>query len=254
MWTWCWTNTTNGLRASSIPTVACCTRLHPWSATVRRESGLRAAARTIERARLRQGHDDPDASIDHWTALVAGRWSLVDHFDADGRRFVLAVKNDPMQPDPRGLTDTERQVVEFVGLGRTAKQIAYTLGVTPSAVKNTTQRVQRKLGLASGAELAAFFAPAGLRRKMAEVQIAGEPWLLASAPLADPDRLALLTPAEQEVALLLLAGSTNADIARRRGSAERTVANQVASIFGKLRARSRSELAACLSTPAREAT
>ncbi len=51
-----------------------------------------------------------------------------------------------------------------------------------------------------------------------------------------------LTAAEREVARLMAAGLSNADIARRRGSSPRTVANQAASIFGKLGVRSRLEL------------
>jgi DNA-binding NarL/FixJ family response regulator len=43
-----------------------------------------------------------------------------------------------------------------------------------------------------------------------------------------------LTPAEADVARLLGCGLSNAGIAARRGSSERTVANQVASIFRKM--------------------
>ncbi len=53
-----------------------------------------------------------------------------------------------------------------------------------------------------------------------------------------------LTPAEREVARLVLEGLSNAEIARRRGRSIRTVANQVASIFAKAGAGSRRELAA----------
>jgi DNA-binding NarL/FixJ family response regulator len=51
-----------------------------------------------------------------------------------------------------------------------------------------------------------------------------------------------LTAAESEVARYLLEGRSNAEIARRRGSSERTVANQVSSVFRKLGVRSRLEL------------
>jgi DNA-binding NarL/FixJ family response regulator len=52
-----------------------------------------------------------------------------------------------------------------------------------------------------------------------------------------------LTPAEREVALLIRHGLSNAEIARARGVAVRTVANQVASLFQKLGVGSRLELA-----------
>jgi DNA-binding CsgD family transcriptional regulator len=51
-----------------------------------------------------------------------------------------------------------------------------------------------------------------------------------------------LTQAEREVASLLLAGLSNAEIALRRATSPRTVANQVASLFRKLGLGSRHEL------------
>jgi len=55
-----------------------------------------------------------------------------------------------------------------------------------------------------------------------------------------------LTDAEREVALLLLAGLSNAQIAERRHAAVRTVCNQVQGLYRKLGVSSRSELAAKL--------
>jgi DNA-binding NarL/FixJ family response regulator len=51
-----------------------------------------------------------------------------------------------------------------------------------------------------------------------------------------------LTDAERHVLAALLAGKSNADIAKERETAARTVANQVARLFKKLAVRSRSEL------------
>lgn len=205
---------------------------------------LRAAVRARDKARLLT--DDPDAAMAAWEGLVAGRWSLVDRFEENGRRYVVAVPNDPDVPDPRGLTRRERQVAEFVGLGQASKRIAYTLGLTPSSVDTAAMQAARKLGLAGRAELAAFFSPGGLRAKLAEVAIAGERLLVGStAPLSD-ERVAMLTEAERDVAAALLAGATMAAIAGRRGSSTTTVETQIASIYRKLGARSRAELAARL--------
>lgn len=60
-----------------------------------------------------------------------------------------------------------------------------------------------------------------------------------------------LSLAEREVVQLIATGSSNATIAQRRGSSPRTVANQVASIFRKLRVHSRLELYALLARSAR---
>jgi DNA-binding NarL/FixJ family response regulator len=165
---------------------------------------LREAVRRIERARTAQGRSDPDAAMESWEGLVDGRWSLVDRFDTDGKRFIIAVKNDPAHPDPRGLTPREREVS------------------------------------------AAFFAPAGLRAKLAELTISGEKLLFGAYPLVNRRQLEKLTDAEREVVAHLVAGSTNGDIARRRGTSENTVANQVYAIFLKLGVHSRAELAARL--------
>ena len=214
-----------------------------------RES-LREAVRRIDKLRAMAGRSDPDAAMQAWQGLVEGRWSLVDYFDSDQRRFVVAIKNDPVHADPRGLTMRERQVAEFVGLGRSSKEISYTLGVSHSAVTNCTSRAQRKLGLASRTELAAFFAPSGLRARLAEVSLSHETLAVGSYALVDERQIEELTDSERDVLTHLVAGSTNDDIAKRRNTSDRTVANQVQSIYRKLSVSSRSELAARLQSVA----
>lgn len=207
---------------------------------------LREAVRTIERLRGGGERDRPEKVLPLWQGLVEGRWSLIDRFDSDGRRFVLAVRNEAGRDDPRGLTARERQVAEYTGLGYSVKAIAYTLGLSSAAVSNCTARVLCKLGLASRVELAAFFAPNGVRARLRTASVAGEELLVGCcAPFVTP-RLAALTESERDVLDDLLRGSTNRDIASRRGSSERTVANQIQSIFRKFEVRSRAELAAGL--------
>ncbi|MGR9108793.1 MAG: LuxR C-terminal-related transcriptional regulator [Gammaproteobacteria bacterium] len=211
---------------------------------------LRDTVRRLDRIRSQSGRSDPDAALAAWEGLVQGRWSLVDHFDTDRRRFVVAIRNDPTYADPRGLTMRERQVAEWIGLGQSTKAIGYNLGISQSAVTNCTARVQLKLGLASLAEIAAFFAPTGLRTKLAEYVVRGEALLVGAYPLVDEDRVKDLTDAEKAILAQLLAGSTNGDIAQRRKTSAYTVANQVQTIFRKIGVRSRSELAARLQCPA----
>lgn len=71
-------------------------------------------------------------------------------------------------------------------------------------------------------------------------------FVVASYPAARASVLANLSESEQSVALLASAGLRNRDIARRRASAERTVANQLAAVFRKLGIASRAELALLL--------
>ena len=122
---------------------------------------LRGAVCRLDKLRTVEGRRGPDHALPAWEGLVNGGWSLVDHFDANGRRYVSALKNDPSFPDPRGLTERERQVAEFLGQGHAVKKISYMLGISRSAVNNCTARAIHKLGLRSLAELSAFFAPTG---------------------------------------------------------------------------------------------
>lgn len=207
---------------------------------------LRSAVLQVDKARTAAGRKELDAALDAWEALIRGRWSLVDKFDSDGRRFVAAVRNDPRFPDPRGLSLRERQVAEYVAMGRSAKEIAYLLGASPASVENSTRRAQAKLGLASRVELAAFFASGGIRARLAQVAVADDVLLIGSTDSLSEKKLAGVTSAEREVLALIIAGSTNQDIARRRGTSANTTANQVQAIFRKFGARSRVELMARL--------
>jgi DNA-binding CsgD family transcriptional regulator len=116
-------------------------------------SALRDAARAIDRARGRLRHRAPDEAVDAWRALVAGRWSLVDRFESDGRRYVIACANPLGAAGPAGLTSRERDVVRMRAAARPLKLIAYELGLGLSTVAGDLQRAIDKLGLRSSAEL-----------------------------------------------------------------------------------------------------
>ncbi len=203
---------------------------------------LRDAVLRIDKLRTSDGRHDPDAALGNWEALVRGRWSIVDKFDTDGRRFVVAVRNDPRFGDCRGLSLQERQVAEFIGLGRSTKEVAYILGIPPASAENSARRVQVKLGLKSRAELVAFFAPQGVRARLATMMVGNDPVLIGSSIAGERWKVAGLTESENAVLSLLVAGSSNQDIALKRSTSARTVANQIQSIFRKLSVRSRGEL------------
>jgi DNA-binding CsgD family transcriptional regulator len=120
---------------------------------------LRRAAKAIDRARSK-ARSNEDEALDLWQGLVAGRWSLVDRFDSDGRRFLIAHKNDPDVTDPRALTLRERQVLAYAAMGHPLKLIAYSLGLSSSTVSGNRQRAMRKLGLRTHADVVRLFAPA----------------------------------------------------------------------------------------------
>jgi DNA-binding CsgD family transcriptional regulator len=115
--------------------------------------GLRDAVKRIETARGKQRRTDPDAATEAWTAMVSGRWSLVDKFESGGRRYVVARRNEHALRDPRGLTQRERAVVNLAGLGKPNKLIGYELGLAESTVGSHLSTAMRKLGASSRVEL-----------------------------------------------------------------------------------------------------
>lgn len=121
-------------------------------ATTVREA-LRTAVRRQERARGRQRRTDPDGATEAWTALVSGRWSLVDRFERDGRRYIVARANAHALPDPRGLTERERGVVHLAALGKHNKLSAYELGISASTVASHLSSAMKKLGARTRVDL-----------------------------------------------------------------------------------------------------
>jgi DNA-binding CsgD family transcriptional regulator len=103
---------------------------------------LQDALARIDAAR-RQGDD---RAVDIWAGLVAGRWSLVEHFERAGRRYFLAYRNDPELARVRALTPRELQVASYASLGHSNKLIAYTLGLAVPTVARYLERARRKLG------------------------------------------------------------------------------------------------------------
>jgi DNA-binding CsgD family transcriptional regulator len=114
---------------------------------------LRDAVKRQERARGRARREDPEGATEMWTALVAGTWSLVDHFETGGRRYIVARKNPHDCPDPRALGERERAVANLAALGKSNKLIAYELGIAESTVATHLSTAMHKLGVKSRVEL-----------------------------------------------------------------------------------------------------
>jgi DNA-binding CsgD family transcriptional regulator len=107
---------------------------------------LETAVRVIERARA--GHcGSPGEALESWKGLVAARWSLVDTFERDGKRYVVARENRPRTTGIPGLTWTETNVVAYAARGMTTKEVAYTLGISASTVRVLMMRAARRCGV-----------------------------------------------------------------------------------------------------------
>jgi DNA-binding CsgD family transcriptional regulator len=118
---------------------------------------LRDAAVQIDHARGKLRKSDPAAAIEMWKSLTDGRWSLVDWFDSDRRRFVLALPNTPKVVDPRGLSERESLVATYAVQGDSGKLIGYRLGISKSLVSTALKGAMRKLGVKTRAQLVERF-------------------------------------------------------------------------------------------------
>lgn len=116
-------------------------------------TALRESVVRLEKARGKMRREDPEDAVSSWQGLVDARWTLVDQFDRDGRRFIVAHSNDAPTYSLATLSPRELQVVALVALGHADKQVAYELGLSPSTVRVLVMRATRKLKLNSRAEL-----------------------------------------------------------------------------------------------------
>jgi DNA-binding CsgD family transcriptional regulator len=105
------------------------------------------------RSEAKKSKHDAEKALEIWKGLVAGRWSLVDHFDTDGKRFLLAVKNTPRVDRRADLTPRERRVCTLAAMGHRDKEISYLLGLSLGSITASLHRARVKLDVKSRAEL-----------------------------------------------------------------------------------------------------
>jgi DNA-binding CsgD family transcriptional regulator len=162
-----------------------------------------------------------------WSAGATQRVSIVRWVDQDG---------------PTRLTRAEFELVRAVALGQGPKQAAAERGVEWATARTRLSRALHKLGLRSSAQLPGFWH--GLAGKASSLRSNdGTERLIFEARCFAPAVAAALTSAEHDLLLAVLAGLDSKEIARRRNTSVRTVANQLATLFRKYRASTKGELA-----------
>jgi DNA-binding CsgD family transcriptional regulator len=118
---------------------------------------LARAAKDMDRARGKLRRIDPDEASALWRALVRGEWSLVEWFDHDGKRFLLAQANAVPVAGRKALTRREREVVACAAMGHSNKLIAYDLGLSTGTVAVLLTRAAKKLGVSGRVALIRAF-------------------------------------------------------------------------------------------------
>ncbi len=120
--------------------------------TERREM-FRDAALGLDRTRRELGKTESDRVRPLWEGLMRGRLTLVDWFDADGRRLILIKLNGSKSGCACGLTVREREVALSAALGESNKITGYRLGISPSRVSTLLRTAMQKLGVRTKAQL-----------------------------------------------------------------------------------------------------
>jgi DNA-binding CsgD family transcriptional regulator len=180
-------------------------------------------------------------------ALLAGKLGILD-MERRGTelRGIFQVRQRPF-------TEREREVMTLLLRGASEPEIGRRFNITRQCVSGHATNALAKMGIPS--KFLALQAWACLKEvertkglaTFAELEVSGEELVSIRSPI--PMRLDLeskMSAAETHVAWLTCDGLSNREIAEIRGSSERTVANQIGSLFQKLGIARRTELAMLL--------
>jgi DNA-binding NarL/FixJ family response regulator len=202
---------------------------------------------------MRSAFDVPDTEVslgDFWLPLVRGERLVVEHtFSSQRCHVVLRRWCGPKA----SLTFAQRELLRRLVLGQPQKAVALELGTSAAAVTQRAQRCLRRLGLRCRLSLMPLFAvTAGMvHHRSSQVDVVARVSLrrvqveeldVVSFPRPDAALPRELSNAEQKVTRLLIEGRSQAEIADRRGTTPRTVANQLGAVFAKLHVSGRVEL------------
>jgi DNA-binding CsgD family transcriptional regulator len=135
------------------------------------QNGLREALGRYEAARSRRRSTDPVISLERHRPLVDARWTLVETYQKGGVRYVVARENRPALRGLAALSERERQVVVYLALGRSTKEIAYALGISDSTVRVLLARAATRLRVRTRRQLVRL----ATRQALPELAGASEP-------------------------------------------------------------------------------
>jgi DNA-binding CsgD family transcriptional regulator len=191
-----------------------------------------------------------------WSSLWDGEWRVVGHVTGPSSHTIVC---GPSPSGPPLLSREEIALAARWARGVPVKAIAADSGRSTPKVRELLAGVKHTLMLRSEAQFVFLLGGSTREDRSSESGVPAPEGLEATIEGDGPDaRLLLryrcaswrlpqtLSAAERSVVLDLLAGASRGDIALSRGTSQRTVANQMASIFRKLRVGSRIELLAVL--------
>ena len=122
-----------------------------------KRDALTRAVRDFDQARSLRSRASADESLEAFEGLVAGRWSLIQRFESDGRRYLIAMRNEPGQVRAAALSPNESHALALRAQGLAYKLIGYELGVSARAAFGLARQGMSKLGIARDTDLPLFF-------------------------------------------------------------------------------------------------
>lgn len=186
-----------------------------------------------------------------WNELLAGSFDVVDSFCSDSRCFLVLQEARPEKRKHARAMARKLRILEAAALGVGQKVSAAEFGLAVSTVSFATRQAMAFLGFSVAKTklpliltVLAYAARAqspcfGKERRTMRRGVTSR---VISVERPDLSLAARLPPSEYEVTRLFVEGRSHAEIARRRRTSRRTIANQLASVFHRLRISGRSEL------------
>jgi len=114
---------------------------------------LAGKALELEAAHVKSKRREGIRALDLWRPISSARWTLVESFEENGRRYIVARENQLEARSFSDLTDRERQIVVHASLGMSNKQIARALGISDATVRVLMARAAKRFGVRSRKEL-----------------------------------------------------------------------------------------------------
>lgn len=186
-----------------------------------------------------------------WEGLMFGAFDVLETFCSETRCFIVLRQAPPRKRAQARLYAKKLAMLERALLGTGQKVSAAEFGIAVSTVSFSTRKALEFLGFhsAPGRPPLILVLLAHAARGSAP-RIGLETWALrdgkecriVSVSRPDLSLATRLPPSEYAVTRLLVEGRSHAEIAKQRKKSLRTVANQLASAFHRLRISGRAEL------------
>lgn len=191
----------------------------------------------------------PASWLEIWTKLMAAELRFKKAVWNDGR-CIAVFRRSAATSRHYGLTPRERNVLVRTLQGERQKLIAAEAKIAASTVANSLKSARMKLGFEDrldAAPLATLLVANGTENASPYPQrniysIGAGEWYMASSPRPDWSGFPDVTKSERSIAMAIIEGQSNTEIARTRDTSVHTVENQVASLFRKVDASGRFDL------------